>query len=64
MLNILIEIIYSFQNDKKLNKITVIIDGFASGNIILTIVLKYPAPSIYAASSKSCGKDAKYDDNK
>ena len=32
-------IIYSFQNAKKLNKITVIILGFAMGIITLTIVL-------------------------
>ncbi len=31
---------YSFQNDRKLNKITVTILGFAIGKIIFTIVVK------------------------
>ena len=42
---------YSFQNARKLNKITVTILGFAIGMMIWTIVRKYPAPSTYAASS-------------
>ena len=52
--------IYSFQNDKKLNKITVMILGFAIGTMIFVIVLKYPHPSIYAASSNPFGNVRKY----
>ena len=37
---------YSFQNERKLNKIIVIIDGFAIGKMIFHIVVPYPAPSI------------------
>lgn len=33
------EMIYSFQKERKLNKITVIIDGFAIGKIIFHIVV-------------------------
>ena len=33
------EIIYSFQKDRKLNKITVIIEGFAIGKIIFHIAV-------------------------
>src|SRR5690625_6973553 len=43
---------YSFQNNKKLNKTTITILGAAIGSITENIVLKYPAPSMLAASSK------------
>ena len=49
--NNVMEMMYSFQNARKLNKITVTILGFAIGMMIWTIVRKYPAPSTYAASS-------------
>ena len=50
--------------NKKLNKITVIILGLAIGVITLNIVVKYPAPSIAAASSKVVGNVLKKFDNR
>ena len=54
---------YSFQNERKLNKITVIILGLAIGVMTRIIVVKYPAPSIDAASSNVVGNVLKKFDN-
>ena len=55
---------YSFQNERKLNKITVIILGLAIGVMTRIIVVKYPAPSIDAASSNVVGNVLKKFDNR